>query len=1100
MRFKSCLSLVLLLLLGGLQVLFAQSTPPLWLRTPSISPDGQQVAFSYRGALYVVSAQGGEARPLTTGLYYAAKPIWTPDGNTIIYVSDSYGSFDIFSVPAQGGQPTRLTSSSAYEVPLALNAKGDSIYFSALYMPEHKSAIFYTGWTKPLYRMSIKGGEPTQVLTHPLTALSVAKDGQFFLFEDVKGNEDPFRKHHVSSITRDIWRYDFASAKLTQLIDRPGEDRDPIIAPDGQNFFFLSERDGGSMNVYKLPLAATGTPTQVTHFEKNPVRFLSVANNATLCYTYDGEIYTQQGDQAQPVKLNITIKQPNDEFPVEYKKLRKEISSAALSPDAKEVAYVAHGEVYVSSVKFDQTTRITNTPTQERSVDFCSDGRTLVYAGEREGSWNLYLARIADPDEKSFAAATKINEEVLLKDGNQNFQPLFSPDGKKVAFLQNRTKLMVIDVATKAVTQITNGSQNYSYSDGDLSFDWSPDGLWLVMDFNAMHRWPNTDIGIASVKGDGKIFNITNSGYTEMAPKFAAEGKMIIWRSDRDGLREHASWGAQEDVYAFFTTQAAYDEYMKDKFEVSIEPKKNEASSDDKANDKKDKKGKKDKKEENTVKPIELELDHPEDRIVRLTQFSCNLADYFVDPKGKTLYYLCALEGDYNLWKMDLREKEPKKALSLETTGSYFDDDKDGNNLLIANSKSLQVVALSDCSKVSVSVSAPFEYKPAEERAYMFQHVWQQVVDKFYRSDLNGVDWKYYKGVYEKFLPHINNNYDFADLLGEMLGELNASHTGSGYRGGNDSPAYAPTGTLGLFFAPTTGNNGLVVTEVLRGGPCDKAEIKAKPGTRLTHVNGQRVDNLVQLNEALANTIGERIRITLAGQNHIVKPISMGTLRDLLYDRWVEQRRHEVDSLSNGRLGYVHIRSMNSESYRKVYKQLFGLSNDREGVVIDTRFNGGGHLHEDIEVLFSGTKYLDQVPREHFVAEQQRKRWTKPSVMLIGEANYSNAHGTPWVYKTQGIGKLVGMPVPGTMTSVWWETLIDPDLYFGIPIVGYIDSHDRYLENQQLEPDIKVRFDYQKAAKGHDTQIEKAVQVLLQECDQAKANSPWTKIDAKYTK
>lgn len=1104
MRFKSVFSLSLLLLLAGLQVLFAQSTPPLWLRTPSISPDGQQVAFSYRGALYVVSAQGGEARPLTTGLYYAARPLWTPDGQTIVYVSDSYGSFDIFSVSAQGGQPTRLTNSSAYEVPLALNAKGDSIYFTALYMPDSKSAIFYTGWTKSLYRISIKGGEPTRVLTHPLAALSPSKDGQFFLFEDVKGNEDPFRKHHVSSITRDIWRYDFSSATFTQLIDRPGEDRNPVIAPDGQHFYFLSERNGGSMNVYKLPLAANGTPVQVTHFEKNPVRSLSVANNATLCYTYDGEIYTQRGDQAQPSKLNITISQPNDELPVEYNTLRREISSAALSPKAKEVAYVAHGEVYVASVKFDQTTRITNTPTQERSVDFCSDGRTLVYAGERDGSWNLYLARIADPKEKSFAEATMINEEVLLKDGNQNFQPRFSPDGKKVAFLQNRTKLMVIDVASKALTQITDGSQNYSYADGDLSFDWSPDGLWLVMDFNAMHRWPNTDIGIVSAKGNGKIFNITHSGYTESAPKFAADGKMIIWRSDRNGLREQASWGAQEDVYAFFTTQAAYDEYMKDKFEASLEKKNDSSDAEDNANDKKDKKAKKgnkeDNKEDNAPKPMQLELDQPERRIVRLTPFSCDLADYFVDQKGKNLYFLCALEGDYNLWKMNLREKEPKQALSLEADGGAFYADKDGSNLLIADSKTLQVVALPDCSKERVTVSAPFEYRPVEERAYMFQHVWQQVVDKFYRTDLNGTDWTYYKGVYEKFLPHINNNYDFADLLSEMLGELNASHTGSGYTGGGKSPAYASTGTLGLFFGPHPDAKGLVVTEVLRGGPCDKADIKVKPGDRLTQVNGRPVSTQVQLNEALANTVGERIRITLAGQNHIVKPISLGALRNLLYDRWVEQRRHEVDSLSNGRLGYVHIRSMNSESYRNVYKQLFGLSNDREGVVIDTRYNGGGHLHEDIEVLFSGTKYLDQVPREHFVGEQPRKRWTKPSIMLIGEANYSNAHGTPWVYKHQRLGKLVGMPIPGTMTSVWWETLIDQSLYFGIPIVGYIDSHDRYLENQQLEPDVKVRFDYQKAAQGHDTQIEKAVQVLLQECDQAKGNSPWTTIDAKYSK
>ena len=240
------------------------------------------------------------------------------------------------------------------------------------------------------------------------------------------------------------------------------------------------------------------------------------------------------------------------------------------------------------------------------------------------------------------------------------------------------------------------------------------------------------------------------------------------------------------------------------------------------------------------------------------------------------------------------------------------------------------------------------------------------------------------------------------------------------------------------------------------------------------------------------------LREGAATRSEVVKPISRGTLNNLMYERWVEQRRREVDSLSGGRLGYVHIRGMNAGSFRTVYSDLFGRYNDREGVVIDTRYNGGGHLHEDVEVLFSGHKYLDLVPREQVISEHPRKRWKKPSVMLIGEANYSNAHGTPWVYKTQGLGKLVGKPVPGTMTSVWWETQVDPTIYFGVPIVGYVDRNGRYLENQQLEPDVDVALDYFKLQQGHDTQIEKAVQVLLEAADAAKADSPWPEIEKRF--
>ena len=402
-----------------------------------------------------------------------------------------------------------------------------------------------------------------------------------------------------------------------------------------------------------------------------------------------------------------------------------------------------------------------------------------------------------------------------------------------------------------------------------------------------------------------------------------------------------------------------------------------------------------------------------------------------------------------------------------------------------------------------VAYSAPFTHRGQAEREGMYDHAWRQVVKKFYRNDLHGVDWDYYRNAYGKFLPYINNNYDFADLLSELLGELNASHTGSGYRHAG-GPGAASTASLGVFFDRGYKGPGVRVTEVLRNGPFDKADSKVKPGSVITKINGLAVSNYGQLPLLLDQLAGKRIRIDVknggAETSEVVKPISGGQLSSLLYDRWVEQRRHEVDSLSHGRLGYVHIQAMNGSSFRTIYSDLFGRYNDREGVVIDTRYNGGGHLHEDVEVLFSGKKYLDQVPREHIVSEQPRKRWKKPSVMLVAEANYSNAHGTPWVYKTMGIGKLVGRPVPGTMTSVWWETLVDPTLYFGIPIVGYVDSTGRYLENQQLEPDYEVWMDYQRLERGHDSQLEKAVEVLLQEADRVKASSPWPKVEEKFLK
>ncbi|MFC2508172.1 MAG: S41 family peptidase [Bacteroides sp.] len=1077
----------------------ASAVEPRWLVAPAIAPDGLRVAFCYQGVLYVVDAKGGEARPLTTGNDYATLPIWSPKGDRLAYASDRYGNFDIYTIPAEGGQPVRITFGSQTDTPLCFTPGGDSVLYRSLEMPSASSGLFYARWTGGIYRVSANGGAADLQLPMPAGNACYAPDGKSILLEDLRGVENGLRKHHTSSTTRDIWLYTLATGKLERLMTRDGEDRNPVFAPGGQRFYFLSERDGGSFNVYEAPLANGADAKAITTYTKMPVRSLSASQSGVLCYTFDGQIYTQTPGQEAKV-LKIEINRPNDQMDSVNRTLSSGAHGGVISPDGKEVAFENHGDIYVSNIEYGNTRRITNTPGMERSVSWAKDGRTLVYAGERGGSWNLYLAKIARDDENHFAIATEVLEEPLLVTDKETFQPLFSPDGKEVAFLEDRTKLKVINLASKQVRQLTDGRYNYSYSDGDIAYDWSPDSKWIALTYNPKHRWPNNEIGIVSANG-GEIFNLTLSGYTDINPRWMMGGDMLIWSSDRNGLRSHASWGAQEDVYAFFTSQEAYDRYRLTPFE--FEELGNGKKDKEDGEKKDDKKGKKDGKDKDEVKPIKLDFNHAEDRIVRLTIHSSDLSDAIVTPDGKSLYYLCSFEDKYNLWKTDLRKKTTSKVLDVNTSGGTITLDAKGENILISAGGSLVKVDLKGEKQKRVAYSAPFTYRGQAEREGMYDHAWRQVVKKFYRSDLHGADWDYYRNAYGKFLPYINNNYDFADLLSELLGELNASHTGSGYRHAG-GPGAASTASLGVFFDRSYKGPGVRVTEVLRNGPLDKADSKVKPGSVITKINGLAVSNYGQLPLLLDQLAGKRIRIDVKNggteTSEVVKPISSGQLSTLLYDRWVEQRRHEVDSLSHGRLGYVHIQAMNGSSFRTIYSDLFGRYNDREGVVIDTRYNGGGHLHEDVEVLFSGQKYLDQVPREHIVSEQPRKRWKKPSVMLVAEANYSNAHGTPWVYKTMGIGKLVGRPVPGTMTSVWWETLVDPTLYFGIPIVGYVDSTGHYLENQQLEPDYEVWMDYQRLERGHDSQLEKAVEVLLQEADRVKASSPWPKVEEKFLK
>ena len=282
------------------------------------------------------------------------------------------------------------------------------------------------------------------------------------------------------------------------------------------------------------------------------------------------------------------------------------------------------------------------------------------------------------------------------------------------------------------------------------------------------------------------------------------------------------------------------------------------------------------------------------------------------------------------------------------------------------------------------------------------------------------------------------------------------------------------------------------IAEIVEKGPFDHSRTKVKEGCIIEKINGQEISQENDITVLLNNKAGKKTLISLYDPQskerwvEVVMPISGGRLNGLLYNRWVKQRAAEVEKWSNGRLGYVHIQSMGDGSFRTVYSDILGKYNNCERIVIDTRFNGGGPLHEDIDSLFSGQKYFTQVVRGREACDMQSRRWNKPSIMLQCEANYSNAHGTPWVYKYRNIGKLVGMPVPGTMTSVSWETLQDPSLVFGIPIVGYRLADGSYLENSQLEPDIKVANSPETVVKGEDIQLKAAVDELLKEIDSKK--------------
>ncbi|MBO4634832.1 MAG: PD40 domain-containing protein [Bacteroidales bacterium] len=1044
----------------------AQETPQ-WIRKNAISPDGKTLAFSYKGDLYTVPVSGGEARQITSNKAYDSDPIWTWDGSRIVFTSWREGSRDIFVTGKDGGIPKRLTNLPGAELPLAVTAQGD-VYFTW-----YSSALQSPGFDgfpgdPALYRTNLEGKAPELVTSLTLCALSFNENGDI-LYEDWKGYEDPLRKHHTSSVTRDIWLYRGTpingQGSFTKLTTYVGEDRNPVFAADGKTYYYLSEQDGKTSNVYCSSIDNPSAVTQLTFYDKNPVRHLSVARDGTVAYSYNGELYTLKGG-----KVEIRINRDEPEKEVNQMSM-KNASAMAVSPGGKEIALVMRGDVFVTSVEFGTTRRITNTPEQERGVSFSKDGRELYYASERGGCWSIYKSSLTRKEDQLFTYSASFKEERVSPEGETSFQMAVSPDGKWLAYLRDRADLVVMPTVG-GKPKVLHKGVNYSYSDGDQQFAWSPDSRFILCNWQADGGWNNSDIAMISIE-DGTVTNLTRSGYSDGNFRWALGGKAMTWESDKNGYRSHGSWGSEDDIYIMFFDGKAYTEFGRSKEQKEID----KMLLGEKAAAKEEKKEKKDSVAKK-VEKLDPDLAAREDRVRRLTRHANMMGDHYLTEDGSKLYFTQLLEKGHDLCMLDI-EKGDVTVIKKGVMGR-FTPAPDGKSLFIFRGAQLSKLDIATNKDKPVAFTGDYEFKPQAEREYIFEHCWKQVLEKFYDPALHGVDWQYYHDNYAAKLASINNDFDFADLLSEMLGELNGSHTGARYRPtGGFSMGY-----LGIIADTEHKGDGVKIAEVLPGGVLSNADSGIKAGDVITAIEGHEIKAGENWMELLYNRVDKKTLITVKSgcknKDLIVTPAQSDG--NLLYKRWVRQREEMVERLSGGKVGYVHIQGMDSQSFRELYSKALGKYRAAEALIVDTRHNGGGWLHDDLVTFLGGKEYCLFTPRGQYIGHEPFNKWTKPSCVLMGEDNYSDACGFPYAYKALGIGKLIGAPVPGTMTAVWWESQVNGLLVFGIPQVGNWGVKDKhYIENYQVEPDILVYNDPASTLSGRDLQLEAAVEEMLKQ-------------------
>lgn len=1058
---------------------FAQGSEQ-WLRNASVSPKGDLIAFTFKGDIYLVQSRGGQARPLTFHQAHDTSPVWSHDGQQIAFASDRHGNFDIFVVNTRGGEATRLTHHSRDEIPYCFSADNGEVLFGANRGDSAEHRQFPDNTFPELYSVPVRTGRVCQIQSLAMEAVQISRNGQLMLYHDIKGGENPWRKHHRSAVTRDIWKYDTVSDRHEQISSFAGEDRNPVFSTDQTGIYYLSE-ESGSFNVHFLELANPQKKRQISHFTTHPVRFLSISDDGLLCYTQNGSLYTQRPDE-EPKSVAVEIVTAAKHNDGQFFSANGRITDMAVSPKGKEVVFIVRGEIFAASTEGDWCKRITDTAAEEAFVSFSQDGNAIIYASERNGKWGIYQSRKANGEEPYFFAATILQEEALLVNDADNYQPKISPDGKSLAYIENRDTLKILDLAKKESRTIVDDSRLFYMSDGDQYFDWSPDSQWLLVEFTPMMG--NGEILLVKADGSKEAVNLSESGYGDFRPRWANGGKQFIWLSDRHGLRSYANSGMrQTDVYSLFMTQASLDRFRLSKDELAL-LKEIEEKEKSKDKGKENEKAKKKDKQEKKTEYMQIDWKNLLERKERLTIHSSFVHDAVLSKDGETLYYLARLDDKADLWSTQLRTKETKVSVKLGIRGGKLLWDKEMATLYLLGDGRIQKLDPAKGSKEAVSINGLISIDESAERRQMFEHVWHRTKAMFYTSTYHGIDWS---AMYDNYLPKlasIGNDREFTELLSEMLGELNVSHCGARYRGRDENGDQ--TASLGLIMDQNHKGEGLKIAEIISGGPLDKNNLHLRPGMIIEQINGKTIAKDTDWARYLNRLAGEQTALQIkdpgtgTSRSVTVKPITLAEESDLLYDRWVKTNENDVTRLSEGRLGYVHIPGMSDGPYRHTYEKAMGKFHQCDGLIVDTRFNSGGDLVGDITMFLTGKNFITYATESRDLGMEPTFRWTKPSVAMVNEDNYSDGHCFACAYKELGIGKLIGMPVPGTCSFAGWEMLQNGRVLWGSVPVSARNMAGEWMENNQTVPDVVVKNMPGIIDRGRDEQLERAVEELLQ--------------------
>jgi tricorn protease len=1097
------------------------------MRFPDLYKD--RIAFMYGGHLWLAPGSGGVARRITSGAGRELFPKFSPDGKWIAFTGQYDGNFNVYVMPADGGQPKQLTFYQGAAAPLTDRM---GIHNEVLtWFPDSKRILFLSrrsasnGWSKRPYSISIDGGlaEPLPMIEGGLTSFS--PDGTKIAYNQIFRN---FRawKRYTGGLAQSISIYDVKNNSVEDVPHTEWTDTFPMWS--GNTIYFTSDRGPEHrLNLYSYDLNSKQIEP-LTHFTEFDIMWPSLGPGGII-FENGGYLYTFDLQSNQPKKLTIYLPGDEDQSMKHWVSVSKTITDFDISPEGKRAVFGARGDVFTVPAKDGSVRNLTRTPgIREKSVSWSPNGRWIAYVSDRTGEDEIY---VTPHDGMGHNAGSKdgtskdgIGKEQQITSGYKGFKfgPVWSPDSKKIAWADKDLRLWYVIIDDKKAVEIDRAKffeiTNYS---------WSPDSKWLVYDKTDENG--NAAEYLYSL-ADRKITPVTTSMSNSNSALFDPDGKYLYFLSDRDfnevlgnidfefanpkttrvyvvTLRkdESSPFPALSDEAQVKKEEATAGEGTETKNESKAELKEKDKDK-DKEKSKEAKEKDKDKEKE---KPVEfrIDLDGIQDRVVALPT-EPSVIGTFAAAKGFVYYSTRPIQGLSGplpgegpaVHVYDLKERKDKVLIDgVERFALSFDGSKLLYEAGTAPTHSYGIIDAKPDGPKKVGDGAlnlagmQAEVDPQLEWKQIFNEVWRQERDYFYEAAMNGVDWEKTRDKYAQLLPYVADRYSLTYILSEMIGELSNSHT---YVGGGDFPDIhtVNVGLLGADFEADSASGFYRFKKIYRGenwdsrarSPLTEPGINVKEGDYLIAVNGRPLRVPQNPDELFVNTVNDTVTLTVnskpsedGSRNVQVKPVADEySLRQL---NMIETNRKKVDTATNGRVGYVYLPDMGPQGLNEFVKQYFPQIR-KEGMIIDVRYNGGGFVDP---LIFARLRRV----LAGMGSARNFESNTVPANVFYGSMacitnHYAASDGDLFSYyfKYYKLGPLIGERTWGGVRGIRGNiTLIDGG-YITRPEFSRYDLNSKWIvENKGVQPDIVVENRPDLVVKGQDPQLEKAIDLVMKD-------------------